>query len=193
MNRPARLHDLTHPLSPQTPVYPGDRSVGVRLVASLESEGYRARRLDLGTHSGTHVDAPAHLIPEGTTLDRLPLDLWVGPAVLVDRGELRAAAPLPPRVLVRGVGEGGLTPGEAGFLVEAGVRLVGVDGPSADPVGAVELPAHRILLGAGLAVVENLRLQGVPSGPGTLYCLPLAVAGGDGAPARVLWEPGERA
>ncbi|WP_025323351.1 cyclase family protein [Deferrisoma camini] len=189
MDRPAPLYDLTHPLSPQTPVYPGDRPVGVRLVASLESEGYRARRLDLGTHSGTHVDAPAHLMPEGTTLDRLPLDLWVGPAVLVERGELGAAAHLPPRVLVRGVGEGGLTPDEARLLVEAGVGLVGVDGPSVDPVGAAELPAHRILLGAGLAVVENLRLQGAPAGPGTLYCLPLAVAGGDGAPVRALWRP----
>lgn len=155
MNRSARLHDLTHPLSPQTPVYPGDRPVGVRLVASLESEGYRARRLDLGTHSGTHVDAPAHLLPDGTTLDRLPLDLWVGPAVLADRVELRAAVPLPARVLVRGVGDEGLTPAEAEALVEAGVRLVGVDGPSVDPVGATELPTHRILLGAGLAVVEN--------------------------------------
>ncbi len=183
------LYDLTHPIGPETPVYPGDEPVRVRTVARLGAEGYRARRLDLGTHSGTHVDAPAHLVPDGATLDALPLDLWIGPGVLLKRGQL-AGLPggLAPRVLVRGVGDEGLTPEEARGLVEAGARLVGLDGPSADPVGAADLPAHRILLGAGAVIVENLRLEGVPAGPGVLHCLPLPVARGDGAPARVLWQ-----
>ncbi len=185
---PMSLFDLSHPISPATPVFPGDDPVGVRTVATHADRGYAARRLDLGTHSGTHVDAPAHLLAGGATLDQLPLDLWIGPGVLLDRADL-AAGPLPrvERLLIRGCPDG-ITPDEARRIAASGVRIVGVDGPSIDPVASRELPAHRILLGAGIPVLENLRLDGVPSGPGTLYCLPLPVAGGDGAPVRAVWR-----
>ncbi len=182
------LFDLTHPISTATPVFPGDVPVGVRTVATHADQGYAARRIDLGTHSGTHVDAPAHLLPHGATLDDLPLDLWIGPGLLLERADL-GAAPLPRagRLLIRGCPDG-ITPREARRIAACGVRIVGVDGPSVDPVASRELPAHRILLGAGIPVLENLRLAGVPPGPGTLYCLPLPVAGGDGAPVRALWR-----
>lgn len=188
-----RLFDLTHPLGPETPVFPGDAPVRLRTCAALDPDGYRAARLELGTHSGTHVDAPAHLLAEGPALGALPLDLWIGPALLLDADTLDGT-PLSgvARLLLAGCPEG-IPPDRAQRLAGAGVRLVGVDGPSIDPVASRELPSHRILLGAGIAVVENLRLEGVPRGAGTLYCLPLAIAAGDGAPARVLWTPGEGA
>ena len=183
------LFDLTHTLGPQTPVFPGDETVGARQVASIESDGYRATRLEVGTHSGTHVDAPAHLLPDGLPIDALPLDLWIGPAVLVDAENLDPAHPPEiERLILAGCADG-LSLEWARRLARSNVRLVGLDGPSLDAPGSRDLPCHRALLGAGVVLVENLRLAGVPRGKGTLYCLPLAVGAGDGAPARVLWRP----
>ncbi len=184
-----RLFDLTHPLGPRTPVFPGDEPVRLRPAATLGKQGYRTARLELGTHSGTHVDAPAHLLPAGAPLDALPLDLWVGPALLLDAHDFEATgAHSAERLLLAGC-PGGIPLAWARRLAGSGVRLVGVDGPSLDALDSRDLPCHRALLGAGAALVESLRLDGVPRGWGTLYCLPLAVAGGDGAPARVLWQP----
>lgn len=184
-----RLFDLTHPLGPQAPVFPGDEPVRLRACAALDPEGYRATRLELGTHSGTHVDAPAHLLAGGTTLAELPLHLWIGPALLLDAEGLESASlPETERLLLAGCPDG-IPPEWAHALAGRGLRLLGVDGPSVDPVASRELPAHRALLGAGIAIVENLRLEGAPRGRGTLYCLPLSIEAGDGAPARVLWEP----
>jgi arylformamidase len=185
------LFDLTHPLGPRTPVFPGDEPVRVRVTSDCaRGDVYTTRRLDLSTHSGTHVDAPAHLFPGGLTVDALPLSLWVGPALLVGLGSL-AAGTLEgvTRLLLADVADG-LSVAQAALIAAAGVRLVGVDGPSVDPVSSADLPVHRLLLGAGVALVENLRLAGAPRGAGTVYCLPLAVEGGDGAPCRVLWESG---
>lgn len=185
------LFDLTYPLGPDTPVFPGDAPVGIRVLSDLaRGDPYAARRLDLGTHCGTHVDAPAHLIAGGLTIDALPLSLWVGPALLADRGDVDTAALVGvERLLLAGVADG-LSAGETELVAAAGVRLVGIDGPSVDPVSSADFPAHRRLLAEGIALVEFLRLEGVPRGRGVLWCLPLAVEGGDGAPCRVLWEPG---
>ena len=186
----AALFDLTYPLGTRTPVFPGDEPVAVRLVSDLQSGArYTARRLDLGSHSGTHVDAPAHLLAGAPTLDALPLELWVGEAFLLDAGgfpetDLRGVE----RLLLAGC-LSGIPPAWARLMVERRIRLVGVDGPSADPVESSALPSHRILLGAGIPIVENLRLDDVPRGPGVLYCLPLSLPDGDGAPVRVLWRP----
>jgi arylformamidase len=186
-----RLFDLTHPLGPVTPVFPGDDPVRLRPCAALDRDGYRAVRLELGTHSGTHVDAPAHLLPDGAPIDALPLDLWVGPAVLLEaEGFHGIPPPGAKRVLLAGCPDG-LPLAWARNLAASGVRLVGVDGPSVDPVDSGDLPCHRVLLEGGAVLLENLRLDGAPRGEGTLYCLPLAIEAGDGAPARVLWEPRE--
>lgn len=187
------IHDLTYPVGPSTPVYPGDEPVRVTVTADLErGDAYAARRLELGSHSGTHVDAPAHLVRGGATVDRLPAELWVGPALLLDREEFDGTPPPgTSRLLLSGCPDG--IPLEwARAIVATGVRLVGIDGPSFDPIGSTELPVHRVLLGAEVVLVESLRLEGAPRGPGVLYCLPLPVAGGDGAPARVLWHTDAR-
>lgn len=184
-----RLYDLTHPLGPDAPVYPGDPPVRVEGGAVLAERGYRTSVLRFGTHAGTHVDAPAHLLPDGPTVDRISLEVWVGPALLADVAQFEAQDPAGvERVLLAGC-SGGLPPAWAERLARGGVRLVGVDSPSVDDISAPDLPVHRLLLASGAVLVENLRMAGVPRGWGTLYCLPLAVAGGDGAPARVLWKP----
>jgi arylformamidase len=196
--------DISRPIGPDTPVWPGDPPVLIEPVARLEAGDPAAvSRLGLGTHTGTHVDPPAHFIAGGVTVDALPLDVLVGPAVVadlsgapsIDAGALEALT-LPPgttRVLLKtasGVADGGaLTAGGARWLVEHGVGLVGVDTLSVEPA-TDEYPVHRILLGAGVVIVEGLDLTGADPGRYQLVCLPLRITGGDGAPARaVLLSP----
>jgi arylformamidase len=161
-------------------------------------------RLDLGVHTGTHVDAPLHFLPDGAGAETLPLDVLVGPAQVVDATSLTGpidatsleSLDLPSglerlllktpnselwarddftRDFIRLTGDG------ARFLVERGVHLVGIDYLS---VGDQE--AHRELLGAGVVAVEGLDFRRVDPGAYTLVCLPLLVVGSDGAPARAI-------
>ncbi len=200
--------DLTRPLE-KCMLLPGDPPVGIERTASLEKEGYRLTRISLASHSGTHLDAPSHILPGGPGLDELPLDWMAGPARVVllpdppEFGEGEAAAmevePGEALLLKTSLGEvprpayvpatGPLvTPGGARALVRAGVRLVGIDYPSIEPLEKKTLEAHRILLGAGILLLEELDLREIPQGRGFLYCFPLLFGGADGAPARVLFR-----
>jgi len=181
--------DISRPIGSDTPVWPGDPPVTVQPVARVEDgDAAAVSRLALGTHTGTHVDPPAHFFPGTATVDALPLDVLVGPAVVIDGAALASRA-LPEgttRVLLKtGADAGGLTAEGAQWLVERGVRLVGADTLSIEPE-TVEYPVHRILLGAGVVIVEGLDLGAVTPGPYQLVCLPLRVTDGDGAPARVV-------
>jgi arylformamidase len=190
-----RIFDITLPLGPATPRYPGDPPVEVAPLSHADGEArFALSRLTLGTHAGTHVDPPAHLLPGAATVDALPLDALVGPARLVEVDAGRAVLPedlaIVPRrtrrLLLRTGGQP-LTPEAARALVTRGVRLVGVDGLSVDPIdGEGPAPAHHALLAAGVVIVEGLALAAVPPGRYTLVCLPLRLAGGDGAPARAV-------
>ncbi len=194
-----RIIDITAPLGPQTPVYPGDPAIVVAPLSTADGlDRFALSRLTLGTHAGTHVDPPSHLFPGGATVDNLPLDVLIGPARLVDlvrgrsvtAGDLEAVPHRTVRLLLR-TGGAPLCEGAARALVARGVRLVGVDGLSVDAIDRPG-PAHRVLLGAGVVVVEGLALAGVAPGSYTLICLPLRLVAGDGAPARaVLIEGGE--
>ncbi|MGH9154172.1 MAG: cyclase family protein [Acidimicrobiales bacterium] len=202
--------DLTLGIAPGTLVWPGDPGVEVEPWASLDAGDQAAvSALRLGSHTGTHVDPPAHLLPGEDTVDRLPLDLLVGPATVVDlRGvagpvearHLEEAFPAAPvrRALLRtdnsvlwspppaSVPEDyvALTGAAARWLVDRGVGLVGFDFLSIDAPGAGDLPVHRVLLSAGVVLVEGLDLSAAEPGDGLLACLPLKLVGGDGAPAR---------
>jgi arylformamidase len=193
--------DISRPIGPDTPVWPGDPPVVVEPVARLEAgDPADVSRLTLGTHTGTHVDPPAHFVPGGATVDALALDVLVGPAVVadvnaagpVDRAALESLS-LPEgttRLLLKtGADSGALTADGAQWLVDRGVSLVGADTLSIEPE-TEDYPVHRTLLGAGVVIVEGLDLRAVTPGPYQLVCLPLRIAGGDGAPARaVLIQP----
>lgn len=203
-------------------MWPGDPPVVVEPVTRVEDGGAAGvSRLALGTHTGTHVDPPAHFVAGGATVDALPLDVLVGPAVV---GDLCAGGAIGPdrldalrlpsgtvRLLLKTRGgtngeppatapgesgiapTGALTPEGASWLVDRGIRLVGADTLSIEAAND-DYPVHRLLLGAGVVIVEGLDLRAVNPGPYRLVCLPLRVAGGDGAPARaVLMPPGEGA
>ena len=205
-----RVYDLTHTVRTGMPVYPGTEPPTVTPAATLARDGYRETAVSLWSHVGTHMDAPAHLLAEGTTLDRLPPERFMGPAALLDcRGQERVtpetAETLPLSelrfVILRTgweerfgapsyfAGYPRLTPEAAQRLAAAGLYGVGIDAPSVDPVG-VPLTIHRILLGAGLVILENLRgLDALPA-RFELLALPLRIGDADGAPARVLARAG---
>jgi arylformamidase len=193
-------------------VYDGDPEVRIERVREIaRGDLANISRMRLGTHTGTHVDAPLHFIDDGPGVDRLPLDALIGPALVADAraapGDIDAAAlaalGVPAgteRLLLRTRNEGlwdrtaftrdfvGVAEDAARALAGAGVRLLGIDylsiAPSADPA-----PTHRALLEAGVVIVEGLDLRAVPPGPCELVCLPLRIEGADGAPARVLLRP----
>jgi len=195
-------YDLTRPLGPDTPRWPGDpavRRVEVSRLDPGDPASYALSRLALSTHSGTHVDAPCHVIPGGADAGSLDLDVLCGPARVLDlagRGPWIRAADLDGaegavRVLLRTGGEAGLAPDGAARLLALGIRLVGTDALSVEP--GPDLPVHRLLLGADppVLLLEGLLLAGVPAGDGRLLCLPLRWPGADGAPCRaVLESPG---
>ncbi len=204
-----RVVDLSHPLDERTQVYPGDPAVRLSPARSLERDGYRVSHLHLGSHSGTHLDAPSHVLEDGATVDALPLDLLVGPAVLVDLRDLGPREPVewerlaaharPGRMLVLHTGwsrEWGsvayedhpyLSAEAAWELVDAGVAVVGIDALSIDETGGEAFPAHEALLAAGVVVVENLtNLAALDHPEPVLSLLPLPLRGSDGSPVRAV-------
>ena len=202
-----KIYDVTRPIHSGMAVYEGDPEVEVRRVLSVEAgANANVSLLRFGSHTGTHVDAPAHFREGAPGVDQLRLDILIGPANLyelddtdkIDVGSLqRLALALCPRVLLklrlpsskRAVG---LTAEAARFLVEAGIRLVGMEASSIDPLASSDFPAHRTLLEAGVVIVEGLDLSAVPPGPYDLVCLPLKILDGDGAPARVVLLTSDR-
>jgi arylformamidase len=161
--------DVSMPIRTGMPVYPGDPEVRLERV----SDSPAVSRLDIGVHTGTHVDAPLHFIEGAAGADQLALDVLIGPCEVV------AGTGAAERILIKNAPE--LDGDAAQALVDEGVRLVGVDRMS---VGDEE--SHRVLLGAGVVVVEGLDLSAVEPGPYELYCLPLKLVGSDGAPARTI-------
>lgn len=166
-------------------------------------------RLDMGSHTGTHVDAPAHFIDGARTLDRIPIDRWMGrvrvvqtDAARIDVAALRKLDIDGARRLLFKTRNAGLLrdpvfhedfvaiePGAAKDLVRRGIELVGIDYLSIEPFGTQTFPTHKILLGADVLVVEGLDLARVVPGDYEMICLPMLVKGGDGAPARVALSP----
>jgi arylformamidase len=202
-----KTHDVTVPLVPGMLAYPGDPPFALEPLQRLGEAPFRLSRLSMATHSGTHVDAPAHFVAGGSTVDQLPLEILMGKARVaevgvrerVDRGDLEALDLRDDlRVLLKTRMSGQmLKPGyqedhvylsedAALYLAQAGIKLVGFDYLSIDRFGSADFPAHHALLGAGVVVVEGLDLSGVEPGEYEMACLPLRVAGGDGAPARVV-------
>lgn len=196
--------DLSHPLSPDTPVWPGDPALNAAPYASMGSHGYAAQAWTLPGHAGTHLDAPAHVLAAGTDLASLPLSRCLGPGRVADvpgRGGIglqhlpRDLAGVDFLLLRSGHDQHWgrpayytdfprLTLEAAQFLAGSGLRGLGLDWPSLDGPDSAELPVHKILLGAGLVLVENLRgLERLPENF-LFLALPLALAGGDGSPVR---------
>ena len=202
--------DLSPTVSPDLPVWPGDPAVRITRVASLDAgDGFNLSELALSAHTGTHVDAPAHYLPDGAGVDALPLDALAGPALVVETGDangitadLLASLPIPAgteRLLFRTRNSlrrllassefhtdfVAVTSDGADWLVKRGVRLVGIDYFSIAPWDDL-VPTHQTLLRAGVVIVEGLNLADVSPGTYEFVCLPLKLKDADGAPARAI-------
>lgn len=205
-------YDISLTISPGMPVWPDDPRVILERIGKIEDgENSNVSRVDMSVHTGTHVDAPYHFLGgDAATVDELSLRVLTGRAYVlhlpdeVDQitSEVLENAEIPPRtrrLLFRtrnsqywAKGETefqtdfvALTADGAQFLVDRGVRLVGIDYLSISPFRNSR-PTHEILLKAGMVIVEGLNLSGVSQGRYSLYCLPLKLAGSDGAPARAI-------
>ncbi len=201
--------DVSVPIRGEMFTFDGDPTVHLERATSMADGAIcNISRLDFGVHSGTHIDAPVHFIDGATGIETVPLEVLVGPAVVVDgtavQGLLDRSAidslAIPPgteRVLFRTRNSAlwdlpmfstaflALTPDGARALVERGVRLVGADYLSIAPYGD-PVDTHVALLEAGVVIVEGLDLRDVEPGPYDLICLPLLIPGSDGGPARAI-------
>lgn len=185
-----RLHDITRELF-AAPVYPGDPAPELTPVSRIEwGDAFNLSAVSLGSHSGTHLDAPLHAFSEGEDVAAAPLDACVGECTVVafDGVLLGAQAEelLPrchPRILFKGRVQ--ISPSAAFVLSDERVRLIGVEGTS---VAAPECegPVHRQLLGGGPVLLEGLDLSRVHPGDYFLFAPPLKAAGADGAPVRAV-------
>lgn len=200
-----RIHDVTRPVRDGMPVWPGDPPCRVGWAARLAEGGANVTELCLSAHTGTHADGPYHVLENGARIGDVPLEAFIGPAHVVDATGLETIgdgwldAHLPQRcerVLLRtGAWRHAdafpawwpaLTEEAARLLVHRGVRLVGMDAPSPDAVDADDLPVHRVLLGAGIGIIENLWLDDVAPGAYELIALPLRLAEADSSPVRAV-------
>jgi arylformamidase len=194
------------------PVWPGDPGFQRTLYQSFEEGGsYEASMIRMGSHTGTHIDAPAHFLQGGSTIDTVPLDKLIGKVIVVQvdvpqeitRSHIESLyVEGYERILFKTRNSAlyqsdeftsdfvYLTLGAAQHLVDLGMKLVGIDYLS---VGEYHSGAdvHQTLLGSGAVVLETINLADVPPGEYEIMCLPLKVQGSDGAPARaVLCELG---
>lgn len=191
------------------PVFPGDVEFGLRASRRIrDGDRYNLSRITLGTHAGTHIDPPLHFIDGGAAVDEVDLGAMNGPCRVwpvpdrvasITARELSGVPGGTERVLLKTSNSArwnasraffpeyvALDDSAAQYLVESGVRLVGIDGLSIESDPSERFPVHHRLLSAGVLILEGLELFGVPPGDYELRCLPLRLRGGDGGPARAL-------
>lgn len=204
------LHDISMPVRADMPVYPGDPPIGLEPQLTLATDGVNVTAIrHASTHFGTHVDLPRHILADGASLDDVPLERFCGRARVIHIRDRRAITVeelaghlIDPgdRVLFRTRNSEErllerpdfvhdyvyLTAAAAAELVRRQAGLVGIDYLSVDPPDDLALPAHHVLLGAGVPILEGAVLAGVAPGLYQLICLPLRISGGDGAPARAV-------
>lgn len=203
-----RFIDITLPLSSELPVYPGNPRFMLEPVKRIADGGSsNVSLLHLGTHTGTHVDAPRHFFDQGMGVEALPLDILMGRTRVVEVSTRRGIGPEALagvdlhediRILIRSPNSAlwrarefsadyaFLTEAGARHLVDHGVKLVGTDYLSVEEFKKPGAPAHHVLLAAGTIIIEGLNLMDVEPGIYDMTCLPLPVVGSDGAPARVV-------
>ncbi len=205
------MYDITHPISEDLPVWPDDPPLKLSLAFDLsEGDAVNVTAIQMSAHTGTHFDAPRHFIPEGLTVDQLPLNRLIGPCRLVallylktsiDRVDLEV---LDLRGVTRilfktqnslkaGYGKQpfqsdyiALSTQAAEYLKNAGVQLIGIDAFSIEAYENIGHTTHHLLLRNNVIILEGLDLKDVPAGDYELIALPIKLKGADGAPARVV-------
>lgn len=202
------IYDATVPLRPGLPTWDGEPGPSCHPIKQIGVDGEVAQvsLLSLGTHCGTHVDAPAHFIPGGSGVEALPLEALIGPcrvvetvaSPMIEPADLDSVQPGTQRLLLKTASGHfwdepdfrrdfvALSPAAAEWIVQHGILLVGIDYLSLDPYDADPALVHLTLLRAGVVILEGLDLRLVPPGEYDLAALPLLLPDADGAPARVV-------
>ncbi|MEZ5335417.1 MAG: cyclase family protein [Methanolobus sp.] len=205
-----RIIDITTGISESTPVYDGDPKPVIEKVSSLEEDGYIVSRISIGTHTGTHVDAPCHIFKGGKTIDAILPESLMGKAILLDlskgSGEIKASDldaawkkfsdEKDVDVLLIKALDSSFSPdaalssgralaADAGeWILDSGFTVVGVDLLSVD--AEESLPNHHLFLEKEIIIVEYLHLSEVVEDVYYFICLPLKIMNIDGAPARAI-------
>lgn len=200
-----RIHDVSVLISGDMPAWPGDRFVFHRAEEIGKGDVCNKSFMEIGSHIGTHIDAPYHFEPEGITIEQISLDAFLGPARVVsfeevDRIDLAEIESISlsgvERILFKTRNSHfwresafredyvHLTPQACRVLAESGMKLVGVDYLSIEKYRNEGYESHHILLGKGIPLLEGLDLSQVEPGDYELAALPLRIAGGDGSPVR---------
>jgi arylformamidase len=201
-----QFYDVSMTIQPEMLTWPGNAPVSIEPVKRImDGSSSNVSLLNIGTHSGTHVDAPCHFLEGAPGIDEIDLGILVGPARLFQmQNENKIDRHVLDNLDLNGVTRilfgtknsallaqnhtpnySSVTGDGAQYLVDKGIKLVGIDYLSIEKYKKEGYPTHRTLLEAGVVIVEGLDLSGVPSGDYELLCLPLKLKGADGAPARV--------
>jgi arylformamidase len=211
MSPKSQIYDISVSLRTGGLIYPGNPPISITAQQAIsQGAGANVSRLDFGSHSGTHVDAPKHFFDDGAGVDLMPLDVLMGPCRLlafsdavmsIGEAELQAHDLTGvTRVLLKTRNSSWLASGStefhpdytyvapdgAEYLAALGVQLVGVDYLSVEQFHSGHHRTHRTLLERGIVIVEGLLLSDPPAGDYELRCLPIKLAGLDGAPARAV-------
>ena len=204
------IYDVTVPITNTMPTWPGDPAVQLLPKSHLsrdKSHTVRLTAIEMGSHTGTHIDAPYHFVEGGRRLHEIPLEQLIGKVTVFEIAGVRSIG----RKELERLGWNGvervlfktenskhwqdgkfyedfvyLDPEGAELLVERGVRLVGIDYLSIDKFESEKHPAHFVLLPKNIVILEGLNLNSVPAGEYTLFALPLNLQDADGAPMRVI-------
>jgi arylformamidase len=205
----SRIYDISVPIRSGGLVYPGNPEIDISLQQAVaKGASANVSNIRFGSHTGTHVDAARHFFDEGQSVDKIPLERLIGPALLVSFADAVlsvGAAELREhdvkghkRILIRTRNSALLSqkefvkdytylaPDGAQYLVDLGVELVGVDYLSIEQFHSGHHRTHRTLLGQAVVIVEGLDLSAPPAGEYQFICLPLRIEGCDGAPARAV-------
>jgi len=213
-----KIWDISRTLSDDLAEWPGDEPFHFRLTRKIaEGQSVNLGAIGMSVHNGTHADARFHFDTNGESIEKAPLEIYLGRAAVIDLTEafsqskekhLITVEDLQPhfeeiadcsRLLVKTSrwSDSTVFPNQIpviaanvpSWLQKNGVKLLGLDLPSVDEIDSKSLQNHHALAGAGIAIVESLNLSGVAPGIYNFAALPLKIAGGDGAPMRaVLWR-----
>jgi arylformamidase len=202
------FYDISQTINPGIVVYPGDPEVKFDQTFSIvKGDIVNLYNITMGSHTGTHVDAPKHFYDQGLTIDQLSMDYFIGPAKVfellksstisqadlescdIQKGDIVLLKTKNSALLARTDFDPSFTyvdPGAAEFLADVGIRTLGFDYLSIDPYKSLDFKAHYILLGRNIVIIEGLNMSAVAPGEYQMVALPLKLQDGNGSPARVV-------
>lgn len=202
-----KIIDISWPIAKDMTTYKDRNDVVIKQTKDFEADGVREHTITLGTHTGTHVDAPAHFLKAGETIEKIDIENLVGPCTVLDltscndritradlekksfeEGDIVLLKTKNSECSYNGPFNSSfvyLDDAAAGFLAEQGVSSVGIDYLGLER-NSLEHKAHRVLMSVGIPIIEGLRLKEVQEGEYLLICLPLLLKGLEAAPARAL-------